>query len=141
MKLLLDSNIWIRYLIRDNEVSFRSCLALFEAFEKGEIRPYISTIILLEIYWVLTSYYRIQKKEVQRDIEKICALRGLVILGKTDFRRAFDIHKQVGIKLADCLIAGQIEQGIVLCTYDKEFAKIPSVRAMTPGEVLAGLKR
>lgn len=136
MKFLLDSNIWIRYLVRDNEASFQSCSALFTSMEKGNIRPYISTIILLEIYWVLTSYYKIKKKEAQKDIEKICATRGLVIVEKTDFRRAFALHKKTGVKLADCLIATQVGKGIALCTYDREFAKIPSVRSMTPAQVL-----
>lgn len=136
MNFFLDSNVWIRYLMRDKEESYRSCLQLMEIIEQGKIRPYISTIVLLEIYWVLTSYYKIAKSEAQKDIEKICTLRGLVIVEKTNFREAFAMHKKIHVKLSDCLIATQIGKGIVLCTYDTEFKKFPFLTSAEPGDIV-----
>lgn len=136
MKLLLDSNIWLRYLLRDDEDVFRDCSALFEIVQKGGIRPYTTTIVLLEVYWVLTSTYGISKESARNDIEKICATRGLVILEKTSFRASFTLHAKTGVKLADCLIATQVGKGITLVTYDHEFRKVPGLVVAKPNEVL-----
>lgn len=136
MKLLLDSNIWLRYFIRDNEASHQDCLKLIQVCEKGIVRPYISTIILLEVYWVLTAQYKVSKRKAQEAIEYICSLRRITILEVSDFRQAFSLHQKTGVKLADCLIATQLKKDMVLCTYDKEFAKIPNIRPLTPAQVL-----
>lgn len=136
MKLLLDSNIWLRYVIGDDAASLAACIRLFEAIETGKISPYTSTIILLEVYWVLISLYKIPQKEVQRDVERIQQTRGLVIIEKTDFRRAFLLHTHTGVKLADCLIATQLPKGTMLCSFDREFKKIPGLAVAEPAGIL-----
>lgn len=135
MKLLLDSNIWLRFLVRDDEASYQECLRLVTYIEQGSIVPYISTIILLEIYWMLTSGYHVSKKDAQQDLDKICSIRGITIIEKTYFLKAFVLHKKTVVKLVDCIIATQLVDDILLCTYDREFKKIPGVKIVTPGQV------
>jgi predicted nucleic acid-binding protein len=67
-------------------------------------------------------------------------MRNITIVDTIDTHKALILCKKTGVKLADCLIATQVRKGIVLCTYDKEFSKIPSVRTMTPEEVLQGIQ-
>lgn len=141
MKLLLDSNIWLRYLARDDEAAYQTCSKLFGYIQHGAIRPYISAIILLEIYWVLTSLYRVTKNSAQGDIEKISSTRRLTIIEKTHFREAFTLHKKTGVKLADCLIATQVGKGIILVTYDREFRKLPGLAVAEPEEVLRTMQK
>lgn len=141
MKLLLDSNIWLRYLLRDDEKVFQDCSSLFENVQKGAIRPYTTAIVLLEVYWVLTSTYGISKESARGDIEKICATRGLVIVEKTSFRASFELHTKTGVKLADCLIATQVGKGITLVTYDHEFRKLPGLMVAEPDEVLRNFQK
>ncbi|MBI5619852.1 PIN domain-containing protein [Candidatus Gottesmanbacteria bacterium] len=139
MKLFLDTNTVLRYLVDDNKSMSDACTSLFQKIEQGAIRPYISTIVLLEIYWVITSHYQIVKAKAQLYIDMILQARGLVIVEKTNFRKAFTLHRQTGIKLADCLIATQVGKGISLCTYDTEFKKLPGFRVVTPEEVVGNI--
>ena len=136
MNLFLDSNIWIRYFVSDDAEKFTSCRQLFQVIDQGVIRPYVSTIVLLEVYWVVTSVYKRSIDQARIYIETMLAMRGLVIVEKTDFLRAFMLHQHTHMKLADCLIATQLPSGVTLCTYDQEFRKIPRVSIIEPQEAV-----
>lgn len=136
MKLLFDTNIWVRYFIGDNKKVRDDCVTLFKAVDQGKIKLYLSTIVLLEIYWVVQSVYGKTKAQSADIVESIMDTRGLVIIERTFFRQAFDLHKKTGVKLADCLIATQVGKGITLVTYDREFRKLPGLVLAEPSEVL-----
>lgn len=136
MKLLVDTNIWLRYLVANDPVIFADCKALIENIQSGKVRPYVSTIILLELNYVLRSVYQIPQSEINKDISAILESRGLVIIEKTDFTTAFALHQKTGVNLSDCLIAGQIRGDLNLCTYDREFRKIPGILPLTPKTVI-----
>ena len=108
MRLFLDSNIWLRFIMADDPKMFDTCAALFQSINRGEITPYSSSIVLLEVGYVLRSVYKIGKLDVISDLETVVTTQGLVLIEKTNFREALILHKQTGIKLADCLIATQI---------------------------------
>ena len=112
------------------------CKALINEIEHGRVRPYVSSIILLEVYWVLTSVYKGTKISGLGALEKIIALRGVEIIDTTKFINACALHKQTGVKLADCLIATQIPKGVGLCTYDMEFKKLPNLTIVQPSDVI-----
>lgn len=141
MRLFFDTNVWVRYFIGDNKKVRDDCIALFKAADQGKIKLYLSTIVLLEIYWVLQSVYGKTKAQSADIIESVAGTRGLVIIERTLFRQAFDIHKKTGVKLADCLIATQVGKGIMLVTYDREFRKLPGLTVVEPGDVLRVLKK
>ena len=70
MKLFIDTNVWLRFILGEGNL-YQHCVSLFEKIEKGQIKPYASTIVLLEIHFVLTKLYRIPSKQVIADIETI----------------------------------------------------------------------
>ncbi len=139
MNCFLDTNIWIRYFIGDDLKKQESVRELLEHIEQGFIRPYTSSIVLLEVQWVLMSLYKSQKHQVQEAVDIILSTREMVVIDKTNFRSAFLLHKKIGLKLADCLIATQIGKGITLCTYDKEFQKIPGLLITDPSKAIKNI--
>lgn len=139
MNVCIDTSVCLRFLVGDDPQKLASSRQLFESVAQGKIRLYIPSIVLLEIYWVLTSLYKYTKQYVHDALGKMMGMRGLVILETTDFRAAFSIHKKTGVKLADCLIATQMRKGIVLCTYDTDFRKIPKFAVVEPADVMRKL--
>lgn len=140
MKVFLDTNVLARYYVADNEKMFSDCRQLIETIESGSILPYSSSIVLLEFYYVLTSYYHISKKEVVADIETILQMRGITLIDKVDIKDAIVMYKSTHVKFTDCLIATQVGKGITLVTYDREFQKLPDLAVAEPGEVLPMVK-
>ncbi len=141
MNCFFDTNIWIRYFVGNDTAKAALCKKLLTDIENGKIRPYLSSIVLLEVYWVLTSVYKFPKQKVIAAIEIVLSIRGLVIVETSEFRRAFSLHQKTGVKLADCLIATQVGKGITLVTYDREFRKIPRLAVAEPAEVLKTLSQ
>lgn len=136
MAIFLDANILLRYLVADHREPFEDCRAVIVAIQEGTLQPYISSIVLLEVAYVLSSVYGVPRSAIVKDIETILDLRGLVIVEETHFRHAFALHKKTGVKLSDCLIATQVPEGVTIVTYDRDFGKLP-VRTKTPKAMLA----
>ena len=123
-KLFLDTNVWLRFILEDNEQA-KGCRELIAQIEAGRWRVYTSTIVLLEINYVLNSIYKIKINKVIKDIELILKTRNLTLIEKTDFRQALKLYRQTKIKLTDCLIAAQLPREMTLVSYDQDFKKLP----------------
>ena len=126
-KVFVDTNVFLRYLVPEDKNSFEQSKKLFGTIEKGTIIPYISSIIVQEIIYVLSRSYKFSYKEICLKLPLLFALRNLVILEKTDTKKAIDLYLKYNIKFGDCLIATQIPKGVMLCTYDEDFKKIPGL--------------
>ena len=133
-KLFLDTNIWLRFILEDNEQA-KDCRELIAQVEAGKWRVYTSTIVMLEINYVLSSVYKIKRSEVLRDLEAILKTRNLTLIEKTDFNQALKFCRQFGVKLSDCLIAAQLPKKMILVSYDQDFKKLP-ITVKTPANLL-----
>ena len=132
-KIFLDSNIWLRYFLKDNN-QFESVEKLLNSIEEGKYLPYTSSIVLMEIAFVLSRLYKKLNKEIITCLEAILETRNITILEETDSKIAFSYYKELGIKFSDCLIASQIPKDIIFITYDSDFPKIKSLNVKNPSE-------
>ncbi|MDO8515248.1 MAG: PIN domain-containing protein [bacterium] len=135
-KLFLDSNIWLRFFLKDND-QFESTQKLISAIEEGKFKPYASAIVLLEVTYVLKSVYKLPAEKIIKILDSICDLRNITIIEKTNSKIALKFMENFNIKYSDCLIASQIKKDIILVTFDREFSKIKSVNCKTPAQILA----
>ena len=132
-KIFLDSNIWLRYFLKDNN-QFESVEKLLNSIEEGKYLPYTSSIVLMEIAFVLSRLYKKLNKEIITCLEAILETRNITILEETDSKIAFSYYKELGIKFSDCLIASQIPKDMIFITYDSDFPKIKSLNVKNPSE-------
>lgn len=139
MKVLLDTNVWLRFFLKDEIVQFDQVASLFSFIDRGAVVPYVSTIILLEINFILKKIYKLPESEVFILIKNILEFRGITLIEKTNFIKAFDWHQKYKVKLADCLIANQLPDKATLVTFDHEFRKIKGLNSATPQEILRKL--
>ncbi|MBI4065564.1 PIN domain-containing protein [Candidatus Gottesmanbacteria bacterium] len=134
--IFLDSNIFLRYFVSDNEEKYSHCVSLFKLIDQGTLRPYTSPIILLECYFVLNRQYKFSNARVQSALMEIATIRNITMVNMIDTKKALELWRKTGVKLADCLVATQVSKGVTLCTYDKEFQKIPGLLIADPSKVL-----
>lgn len=135
MKIFLDSNIFLRFFVPDNEKEYTQCDALLRMVDQGSVRPYTSPIVLLECDFVMSRHYKFPKARVLDAIGRIGSMRNITIVNRIDTQRALKLWQQTGVKLADCLIATQVGKGITLVTYDREFRKLPGLTIKEPSEI------
>ncbi|MCX6705801.1 MAG: hypothetical protein NTV24_01695, partial [Candidatus Woesebacteria bacterium] len=67
----LDSNIFLRFLIGDNQKMLGECLSLIEDIKKGKIDAFTSNLILSEVVWTLGSFYKFPRSKVINAIKGI----------------------------------------------------------------------
>ncbi len=68
----LDTNILVRYIVRDNDAQAAAATKLIESMCTTEAPGFVNTIVLCELCWVLLRGYRYKKDAVMQ------ALRGLL---------------------------------------------------------------
>ena len=139
-KIFVDTNVWLRFLLIDIKDQYIKSKELIELFEEGKLRPYISTIVLLEVNFVLTSFYKLSKKEAFSVLEEILETRNVTLIEKTNFKKASKYYKKYNIKLSDCLVVSSVSENCVFCTWDEELKKIKGIKVLTPKEIVSSLK-
>lgn len=141
MKLFWDTNIFLRYFVKDNEEMYLLSSNLFESAERGEIQPSTSTIVLTEIIYTLKSFYHQNLQNIQNHIDSILGIKNLYLIDKTYFKEAYTIYKQGSKKISDCLIVTQVPQNYKLCTFDERLKKlIGEKRFIHPNRVVKHLQ-
>lgn len=137
MKIFIDTNVFVRFLVNDDPKQFQHVKKLFEAIEAGSIKPYTSNIVVLELVYVLTRIYKVKRSKALDDINTLLQLRNLTVVEKSNTKKALKWANEVNIKYADLLIATQVPAEVTLCTYDKEFNKIPNFKVVNPSKIKA----
>ncbi len=135
--IFLDTNLFIRFLVKNNGQQHKECVKLVEKISSGNFHPYTSNIVIAEILHVLIRIYKQPKKIVLKKIDKLLTMRNLTVIEKTNTLLALNFFHRYNLKYGDCLIATQVPAGVTLVTYDRDFQKISSISAKTPKEVLA----
>src|SRR3989304_4662370 len=103
----IDTNILVRFLVRDDEAQFEKARKLIKREVAAGRRVFVSQLVLLETEWVLRSRYSLSKSQI------IGAISGLLDAGDIRFEdepaieEALFIWKDTTADFADCLIGSQ----------------------------------
>lgn len=61
---LLDTNVILRYLVKDDENLFQRAVEIFKKGEAGKIKLVIKPIVVAECVFVLESFYKKTREEI-----------------------------------------------------------------------------
>jgi predicted nucleic-acid-binding protein len=78
-KFFVDTNIFLRYLINDNKSISDKIEEIFKKASSGEILLIANSLVIIEIIFVLESYYDKSKKEIETAVLKIMNTNGLEV--------------------------------------------------------------
>jgi len=71
MKIIVDTNILVRFLVRDDEAQ---CHAVCRLFDKCE-EITVPTHVFCELFWVLSAAYKLKNTEILEKIERLVKSR------------------------------------------------------------------
>ena len=122
----LDTNIFIRFLTNDNPGKADACEKIFKKAVKKEETLFTTDMVIAEIVWVLESFYKLPKKEVQDKVEKILNTPNLICPHKDLILSALTLYSEKNIDYIDAYNALIIkDKGIEeLYSYDKDYDRI-----------------
>ncbi len=134
MLYFIDTNIFLRVLIKEDETQYARCYSVLKAIKENKIKARTSTVVLTEIVWTLNSYYKFPKKDITIAVRSILHLRGLDIKDYYNYPKALEWYEKYSIKFIDALIASHPEiqeKKMTIISYDRDYRKLP-VLFLTP---------
>lgn len=136
--VFLDTNIFLRVIVKEDEKTFLECTKLLASVKSGERRAYTSTLVLAEINWVLGSFYKFPKSEVVLALPGILSLKNLTVDDKYDTLTAISLYERHSVKFIDALLSTHhlvFRKEVPMVSYDKDFSVLP-VNWLRPEDVL-----
>jgi predicted nucleic acid-binding protein len=134
MRKFLDTNIFLRYLTKDNEEKAYKVLELLKKIEKGEEKAITSPLVIFELIFTLQKYYKLSKEEIRDLVLPLINLRGLKLPYKVVFEKALDAIPYTNLSFADLFnYFFMLEHGVTeIYSYDEDFDKLPEVKRLMP---------
>lgn len=132
----VDTNVFLRTIIKENNQAFNECLSFFQLINNGKIRGVTSTLVIMEINFVLLSFYKFPKAKVQQILESILNLPYLKIIDCFNIQEAMESYKKTKIKLVDCLLASILrKKNLEIISYDLDFEKL-NINRLAPKDIV-----
>jgi predicted nucleic-acid-binding protein len=128
----LDTNVLLRYLIKDDEAQGdRSARVIRQAAARGE-PVFIGPVVLCEMVWVLESRYGYAKPEIVRTLTAILEADGFDVAGRNVVRSAVEDYRTRKADFADCLIGRTNEAAGCreTVTFDRRLKAIDTFRTL-----------
>lgn len=139
-RYFIDTNIFLRIIVEDSDKKQIEGAKLFlEALRAGRIKGFTSALVLAEVNWVLSSFYKLSKELIIPYLAGIASLKHLRFEDAYEPAYALRLWGKYGIKFVDCLIVSSpsfLKGNVILVSYDKDFDKIEGITRQEPREVI-----
>lgn len=130
---LVDSNIIIRFITKDDSKKAEICRQLIER-ELDSENLLLSDMAMAEIIWVLESVYKLKKDEIKEKIEAILNSKGLNFQNKILLSEAIIIYSTYNIDFIDAYQSVLMQQNDIdtVYSYDKDYDKLKNINRIEP---------
>ena len=121
----LDTNVLIRYIVRDDQRQTEAATQLIESKCTPEDPGLINLIVLCELVWVLARGYEYDRRMVARVVRRILSVKELRVDEAGSAWRAIRLYEQGKADFADYLIglSNHSEKAEATYTFDRKAAE------------------
>ncbi len=123
----LDTNVLVRYLVRDDEIQFEKARKPIKREVAAGRRVFINQLVLLETEWVLRSRYSLPKSLIIEAISGLLDATDVRFEDEPAVEEAVFIWKDTTADFADCLIGARNRRLGCRATasFDSKASKLP----------------
>jgi predicted nucleic-acid-binding protein len=123
--IFVDTNVFLRFFVRDVESFYQKARELFEKAERGDAKLETSDIVIAEIVWVLESYYDFSKAEIKEVVDTILETKNIRVSNHSRVKEAIHNYAAGKIDFIDaCNIAYIKSKGLKrIVTFDVKHFK------------------
>ncbi len=115
--LAVDTNVLVRFLVRDNAKQAARAASLIRSQE-----IWVAKTVLLETEWVLRSLYAFSGKTVAEAMRKLAGLPTVFLEDEVAVARALD-WSSAGLDFADALHLASAGDATQFATFDRKLAR------------------
>ena len=121
----IDTNILVRFLVGDDAKQANKVYRVFKDAEQNHNEIFVSTLVVLELIWVLDSVYHVDRKDILDSISQLLLMPIFHFESKGVIQAFIPIAQQSNFDLSDLLIAHTANsQGCdSVLTFDKKASK------------------
>ncbi len=130
----VDTNIFLRYLTKDDPSKYEKCKEMFKKAMKGEIAITTSGMVIAELVWTLLSYYKVPKAEVVEKVTVIVGTKNLSIPDKHVVADALVLYARKNIDFIDAYnsIFMRYHGLREIYSYDEDFELMEDIQRREP---------
>jgi predicted nucleic-acid-binding protein len=123
----LDTNVLVRFFVRDHEAQFERARQLIKREVGAQEKVLISLLVLLETEWVLRSRYGLQKYQIVDAVSGLLDAAELQLEDEPTIEEALYLWKDSTADFAACLIGARHRRlGCrATVTFDARVVKLP----------------
>lgn len=123
--VVVDANIIIRFLLHDHPKLSKAAKTIFQKAEKGVHKIYLDEVILAEVIWTLSSFYKIKKNDLVDRLQKLVSQDWLVNPKKKLLLATLELYLSSNLDYIDCWVLNVSKSlGINLETFDRNLKKL-----------------
>ena len=133
-KKFIDTNIFLRYLTKDDPSKYDKCREIFKKAVEGKIELATSGIVIAELIWTLLSYYKVLKVDVIEKISIIVSTENLHIPDKNIITDALVLYGRKNIDYIDAYNAVFMKYHNLneIYSYDEDFDVVEDIKREEP---------
>ena len=133
-KKFIDTNIFLRYLTRDDVIKYDKCRKIFKKAIEGKIDLITSGMVIAELIWTLLSYYKVPKVDIIEKISIIASTENLYIPDKGIITDALVLYGRKNIDYIDAYNAVFMKyHGLnETYSYDKDYDRVEGIKREEP---------
>ena len=128
----IDTNVLVRFLVRDDEAQFERARRLIKREVSAQEDVFVGLMVLLETESVLRSRYMLQKAEIVEVLSGLLAATEVQFEDEPAVEETLFTWKDSAVDFADCLIG--VHNHRVGCrataTFDAKAVKLPLFMAL-----------
>lgn len=130
----VDTNIFLRYLTKDDPTKYDRCRELFKRALEGKIILASSGMVIAELIWTLLSYYKVSKADVIEKVSIIVATESLHISDKDIIADALVLYGRKNIDYIDAYNAVFMKYHGYgeIYSYDRDFDLVEEIKREEP---------
>jgi len=128
-RVQLDTNVVLRFLLKDHEKLFAQAESLFREASAGRIQLLIRPVIVAETFFVLTSFYEIPRPEAAKVLHTFFEAAGISVDDEGGSLEALKRITSNKVSFADAyLIATAAQTGDTVASFDRGIHKAVDVQ-------------
>jgi predicted nucleic acid-binding protein len=124
----IDTNIFIRYLVKDDQDKAEACFRLLEKAKASKVELFTSESVIAEVVFVLSSkrLYNLSHQDIRVRLYPILSLPGLKMSNRRQYLRALDVYGNNNIDFEDALSIATMERKKIsqIYSYAEDFDRV-----------------
>jgi predicted nucleic-acid-binding protein len=119
-RYFVDSNVFLRFIVRDDTDQTAAAERLFLQAKAGEVELFCGPPVFFEVAWVLRVVYKLENVAILDILESMLSIPNLTVSDADAVARAIALARRQSLGFADSYIAaGALEKNIGVATFNR----------------------